>query len=83
MNAETTIASAIATSTSEDRTVDVRIEVAELGQFEWVAECPDDCNFSKISDADAAEGEVVYDVWGTTEDGSTYRLSLVEWVAAD
>ena len=77
MNASATIQSAIATSISEDRTVEVRVQVTAFDASEWIADMPDDCDYAKINGDDG----VYYDVWGTTEDGDEFRLSVIEVMA--
>ena len=69
------ISAAIATSISEDRTVEVEVQVTAFGASEWIADMPDDCDYTKINGDDG----VYYDVWGTTEDGDEFRLSVVEF----
>ena len=68
MTSENNIASAIARSVSH--TESVRVEVAEIAAAlsEVNAHCED------YDHTDANDGE---DVWGTTEDGSEFRLMLV------
>ena len=85
MTEAATISSAIATSISEDRTVDVRVPVKALGNVDWIedlVEGVEDFDYTKDCGAENESGECTYDVWGTTEDGDEFRLSVCEYVDA-
>ena len=80
-----TISSAIATSISEDRTVDVRVPVEALGNLDWIEELiegVEDFDYTKDLGVENEPNECTYDVWGTTEDGDEFRLSVCEYVDA-
>ncbi len=76
------ISAAIATSISEDRTVEVRVRIDASGNLDWMEDALtgiDEIDYAANASAEDADGECTYDVWGTTEDGSAFRLSVVEF----
>jgi len=77
MTSENNIASAIARSTSHNEIV--KVEVAEISAA--LAEVNVHCEDYDSTDENRTEdGRRQEDVWGTTEDGSEFRLLLVEAV---
>ena len=76
------ISSAIAASISEDRTVEVRVRIDASGNLDWLQDALtgiDEIDYAANASAEDADGECTYDVWGTTENGSAFRLSVVEF----
>lgn len=76
------ISSAIATSISEDRTVEVRVRIDASGNLDWLQDALTgicEIDYAANASAEDADGECTYDVWGTTENGSAFRLSVVEF----
>lgn len=74
MKTEQSIESAIARSISHNETVKVIVEDISAAVAEVNAHC-EDCDHTDENAGD--NGERREDVWGTTEDGSEFRLLLV------
>ena len=76
------ISAAIATSISEDRTVEVRVRIDASHNLNWIEEFVEgiaEIDYAANASVEDEPGECNYDVWGTTEDGSAFRLSVVEF----
>ena len=76
------IEAAIATSIAEDRTVTVRVRVDATGNLDWMEDAltgVDDIDDAANASVEDADGECTYDVWGTTDSGESFRLSVVEY----
>ena len=74
-----TISAAIATSISEDRTVEVRFNVSISDWMEDLVEGINEIDYAANASVEDKPGECTYDVWGKTEDGSAFRLNVVEF----
>ena len=82
MTRAATISSAIAMSISEDRTVEVRVQIEASGNLDWIEDLVEgiaEFDYAANAGVEDEPGECTYDVWGTTEDGDEFRLSVVEF----
>ena len=73
------ISAAIATSISEDRTVEVRVNVSVSDWLEDLVEGIDEVDYVADGGVEDEPGECTYDVWGKTDKGEAFRLSVVEF----
>ena len=76
------ISAAIATSISEDRTVEVRVRIEASSNLDWMEDALtgiDEIDYAANASAEDADGECTYDVWGKTDKGEAFRLSVVEF----